>query len=240
MKARILFVCTGNYARSQMAEGLARALVSQQVEVASAGTVPHPAGPHPMAVRVMQERGIDIRGQRSKHLDSVPGEFDYVITLCDHAARNCPMLPARRSRVHWSVPDPIEAPGDEAGQHDFFARVRDDIERRLEQWLRAEELLQSSSNNAATQDGPLTEKVRAELAKYEHPLFHFDAQPAGESVEVEIRFRPAEPEVHNYRFLLRPRDIEHPQFPWSFQRQLYDCLHDYVIEMFIRNPQRQD
>ena len=88
----------------------------------------------------------------------------------------------------------------------------------------------------------LTEKVRAELKRYEHPLFVFDARPAPDGVEVLIRFEPqgapeANGKVHEYVFLMRDREIETAQFPWSFQRQLYDCLHDYVIEMFTRNPQ---
>jgi hypothetical protein len=86
----------------------------------------------------------------------------------------------------------------------------------------------------------LLEKVKKELVRYEHPLFDFDARAASGGVQVEIRFKPAEVEVHTYYFLLQPREIEHSQFPWSFQRQLYDCLHDYVIEMFVNNPQRQD
>lgn len=86
----------------------------------------------------------------------------------------------------------------------------------------------------------LLEKVKKELVRYEHPLFDFDARAASGGIQVEIRFKPAEVEVHTYYFLLQPREIEHSQFPWSFQRQLYDCLHDYVIEMFVNNPQRQD
>jgi hypothetical protein len=86
----------------------------------------------------------------------------------------------------------------------------------------------------------LAEKVRVELARYEHPLFVFDARPAVEGVEVEIRYAPPEPKVHLYVFLLRPREIESTQFPWIFQKQLYDCLHDFIIEMFTGNPQRQD
>jgi len=84
------------------------------------------------------------------------------------------------------------------------------------------------------------EKVRAELARYEHPLFAFDARQAGEAVEVLIEFRGTEPPVHTYVYALQPRDIEQAQFPWTFQRQLYDCLHDYVVEMFSRNPQCRD
>ena len=86
----------------------------------------------------------------------------------------------------------------------------------------------------------LTQKVRGELERYEHPLFAFSARPATEGVEVLIRFAPDNPAVHEYVFLLRPREIEHSQFPWTFQKQLYDCLHDYIIEMFTNNPQRQD
>ena len=85
----------------------------------------------------------------------------------------------------------------------------------------------------------LTEKVLAELVRYEHPLFRFDARSAKDGVEVLIHFKPENVEVHTYVFLMRPREIEHKQFPWTFQRQLYDCLHDYVIEMFTRNPQYQ-
>jgi hypothetical protein len=88
--------------------------------------------------------------------------------------------------------------------------------------------------------GGLLEKVKRELGRYEHPLFDFDARPADGGIQVEIRFKPSGVEVHTYQFLLQPREIEHSQFPWSFQRQLYDCLHDYVIEMFISNPQRKD
>jgi len=86
----------------------------------------------------------------------------------------------------------------------------------------------------------LVEKVRTEIARYEHPLFDFSARPAAEGVEVLIDFKPQGVEVHRYVFLLRPREIENKQFPWSFQKQLYDCLHDYVIEMFTLNPQRDD
>jgi hypothetical protein len=88
----------------------------------------------------------------------------------------------------------------------------------------------------------MIEKVRRELARYEHPLFDFDARPATDGVEVEIRYKPATSaetvDVQDYIFQLRPREIENTQFPWMFQKQLYDCLHDYIIEMFTRNPQR--
>ena len=86
----------------------------------------------------------------------------------------------------------------------------------------------------------LVEKVRRELARYDHPLFAFDARPAADGVEVEIRFKPPEVAPHTYLLRLQPREIEHAQFPWTFQKQLYDCLHDYIIEMFTSNPQRKD
>jgi hypothetical protein len=86
----------------------------------------------------------------------------------------------------------------------------------------------------------LVDKVRHQLSRYEHPLFDFEAHPAEDGVEVEIRYKPINAEVHNYSFKLHPREMEHSQFPWTFQKQLYDCLHDYIIEMFTRNPQRED
>lgn len=91
-----------------------------------------------------------------------------------------------------------------------------------------------------TPEDEMLSKVRLELTKYEHPLFDFGARSAKESVEVLIRFKPPQPEVHEYIIQLRPREIEHSQFPWTFQKHLYDCLHDYVIEMFTRNPQREN
>lgn len=141
MSTRILFVCTGNRARSQMAEGLARALAGDAIEVASAGTEPHPQGLHPLAIEVLRERGIDISRAQPKRIGEVPGEFDYVITLCTTAAQNCPVLPARHARLHWSLPDPVLASGDRAEQLAFFRSVRDDIERRLREWMRQEGLL---------------------------------------------------------------------------------------------------
>lgn len=86
----------------------------------------------------------------------------------------------------------------------------------------------------------LVDKVKDELAGYEHPLFAFDAREHADGVEVLIRFLPPEPEVHVYSYVMRAREIENTQFPWTFQRQLYDCLHDFVIEMFTRNPQREN
>ena len=144
--ARILFVCTGNIARSQMAEGLARALAAPGGEVSSAGTKPSPKGVHPLAIEMLREKGIDASSHRSKHIDDLPGEFDYVITLCDSAAQECPTLPARRARMHWSIPDPAVAGPDPARQRDFFREIRDDIERRLREWMGREGLLAQSKS----------------------------------------------------------------------------------------------
>jgi hypothetical protein len=81
------------------------------------------------------------------------------------------------------------------------------------------------------------QRVRDQLALYEHPLLAFDAQASGDAVEVIIRFKDPNVPVHTYFFQLHPRDLDHPQFEWTFQRQLYDCLHDYFVEMFTRTPQ---
>ncbi len=81
------------------------------------------------------------------------------------------------------------------------------------------------------------ERVQAELAKYEHPLVTFDARKNGDGVEVIIEFRNPVVPVHTYYFELHPRDLENPQFEWTFQRQLFDCLHDYLVEMFTCTPQ---
>ena len=83
------------------------------------------------------------------------------------------------------------------------------------------------------------QRVLDQLAWYEHPLLRFDARSKGEAVEVIINFRQPPVPVHTYTFELHPRDLDHPQFEWVFQRQLYDCLHDYLVEMFVRTPQNK-
>jgi len=84
---------------------------------------------------------------------------------------------------------------------------------------------------------PRLERVLAQLRLYDHPLLKFDARDKGDNVEVIINFKNPDVPVHTYYFELHSRDLDHPQFEWSFQRQLYDCLHDYMVEMFIRTPQ---
>jgi arsenate reductase len=127
-RQRILFLCTGNSARSQMAEGLLRHLAGDRFEVFSAGT--RPAGLNPNAVTAMAELGINIAGSRSKSVDEFAGEqFDYVFTVCDNAKEACPIFPGGGRRLHQSFEDPAAAPADE--QLQVFRKVRDQIAGRL-------------------------------------------------------------------------------------------------------------
>jgi arsenate reductase (thioredoxin) len=127
---RVLFVCTHNSARSQMAEGLLRALGEGQFESYSAGT--EATHVRPLAIKAMDELGIDIRDQRSKTLDEFLNQrFDYVITVCDHAAETCPFFPGAAQRIHWSLPDPSQATGDESAQLAVYREVRDDLAGRI-------------------------------------------------------------------------------------------------------------
>jgi arsenate reductase len=134
MVERVLFLCTHNSARSQMAEGLLRQLGGAGVEVASAGT--EARGVNPLAVRAMAEIGIDLRGHASKTLERFVGErWDDVITVCDSANESCPVFPGARRRLHWSFDDPSAATGDEEQRLAVFRRVRDEIRTRIETWL---------------------------------------------------------------------------------------------------------
>jgi arsenate reductase len=137
-KKRILVLCTGNSARSQMGEGLFRAEGSDGFEVSSAGT--RPGSVRPEAIVVMQEIGIDISGHRSKSVDEFSGEsFDYVITVCDNARDNCPVFPAGVTRLHWSFEDPAAVEGSEAERLSAFRRIRDRIHERVRTFLRDQE-----------------------------------------------------------------------------------------------------
>ena len=131
---RVLILCTANSARSQMAEGLLRHLSGGRVSVRSAGVAP--SSVNPLAIRAMDEIGVDIRDQRSQHVNEFLAEpFDTVITVCDHAAETCPSFPGHVQRVHWSLPDPSAGQGDETQRLAAFARVRDELQRRLRAWL---------------------------------------------------------------------------------------------------------
>lgn len=130
MKERILVLCTGNSARSQMAEGLLRRALGERFEIHSAGS--KPGRVRPEAIAVMGELGIDISGHRSKHLDEFLGtEFRYVITVCDHAAEACPVFPGVAERIHWSFADPAAVEGDEPARLAAFRRIRDQIAEQV-------------------------------------------------------------------------------------------------------------
>ena len=131
VKKRVLFLCTGNSARSQMAEGLLRQTAGNRFEVSSAGT--HPKGLHPKSVDVMQEVGIDISNHNSKDVAVFADQtFDYVITVCDRARQQCPVFPGAQP-IHWGFDDPAEAPADR--QLEVFRRVRDEIRQRINLFL---------------------------------------------------------------------------------------------------------
>jgi arsenate reductase len=143
---RVLFLCTGNSCRSQMAEGLLRRVVPPPVaEVLSAGTNPKPL--HPNAIRVMAEIGVDISGQRSKALEPLLGQkFDFAITLCDEAQQSCPRFPDATRHLHWSIPDPAAAEGSEAERLLAFRAARNELSGHIEELLQGlfERLLEKS------------------------------------------------------------------------------------------------
>ena len=133
-RSRVLFLCTHNSARSQMAEGLLRSMAGDRFEAGSAGT--EKTSVHPLAVRVMAEAGIDISAHASKRYEEVEAKgWDCIITVCDDANERCPIVPGSVKRLHWSFEDPSRAGGDEAHRLAVFRRVRDQIRARLTAWL---------------------------------------------------------------------------------------------------------
>ena len=136
---RVLILCTGNSARSQMAEGLLRHDGGDSFKVASAGT--KPSHVRPEAIAAMREIGIDISGQRSKSVNEFAGQsFDYVITVCDNAKESCPVFPAATKRIHWSLDDPAAVQGSEEQRLAEFRRVRDQLRSHLRQWVKDRQL----------------------------------------------------------------------------------------------------
>src|SRR6185437_5838796 len=130
MKKRVLILCTGNSARSQMAEGLLRHDAGEAFDVESAGTKPGIVRPE--AIAVMRELGIDIGGHRSKHVDEFDGQrFDYVITVCDNAKESCSVFPGATKLLHRSFEDPAALEGSEAERVALFRRVRDELRAYL-------------------------------------------------------------------------------------------------------------
>jgi protein-tyrosine-phosphatase/DNA-binding transcriptional ArsR family regulator len=128
--AQVLFLCTGNSARSQIAEALAEQLSEGAVTAVSAGSHPKPL--HPNAVRVMRERGIDLAGRRPKHLSEFADRrFDYVISLCDRVREVCPEFPGTPETIHWSIPDPAREPGSDEETLPAFERTATELDTRI-------------------------------------------------------------------------------------------------------------
>jgi len=133
-KKRVLVLCTGNSARSQMGEGLLQAEAGERFEVFSAGI--RPGSVRPEAIAVMKEIGIDISSHRSKSLDEFSGQaFDYLVTVCDNARDECPVFPAGAERIHWSVEDPAAVEGGETERLSAFRSARDQIHARVKAFL---------------------------------------------------------------------------------------------------------
>jgi len=129
-KKRVLILCTGNSARSQMAEGLLKNMAGDRFEVESAGVAP--SAVRPEAIEAMSEIGIDISGHRSKSVDEfVDQNFDYIITVCDNAKESCPVFPGNAVRLHWSFDDPAVAEGTEVERLATFRKIRDQIAERV-------------------------------------------------------------------------------------------------------------
>lgn len=143
--ARVLFLCTGNSARSQMAQALVEVLTGGAVEAASAGSHPKPL--HPNAVQVMRERGIEIAGRPSKHLSEFAEEsFDYVVSLCDRVREVCPEFPNHPELIHWSIPDPAREGRSDAETYPAFKRTADKLAGRVPY------LLELIANTASPQE----------------------------------------------------------------------------------------
>lgn len=131
---RVLILCTGNSARSQMAEGLLKSFSQNKLAVYSAGITPK--GVHPLAIRAMSEIGIDISQQKSEAVTAfLDQQFDYIITVCDHAQQTCPVFPGQGVRLHWSFVDPAAPQENEVAQYNLFCQVRDQLKQRLMDWL---------------------------------------------------------------------------------------------------------
>lgn len=136
-KPKVLFLCTGNTARSQMAHGFLQKYAHDRFEVFSAGL--EPGVLNPFTVRVMEERGIDMSDHYAKGLDTYLGKehFGYLITVCDKADEKCPIFPGMGQRLHWSFEDPAALIGTEGEKLDKFRQVRDQIEEKVLDWLDA-------------------------------------------------------------------------------------------------------
>ncbi len=138
-KERVLFLCTGNSARSQMAEGLLRQMAGAHYEVHSAGL--DPTAIHPMTIKVLEEIGIDASQQYAKPLTTYLAKthFSYLITVCSKAEERCPIFPGIGQRLHWPFDDPAAFEGSEEAKLEFFRMIRDQIQLKIQQWLSEQE-----------------------------------------------------------------------------------------------------
>jgi arsenate reductase len=134
-KIKVLFLCTGNSARSQMAEAFLRKYARERFDVFSAGL--EPTAVNPLTIQVMEEIGVNMSSHRSKHLDVYVGKvnFNYLITVCDNAEKKCPFFPGVGIRLHWPFDDPARASGNDAEKLAKFRQVRDQIDSRVREWL---------------------------------------------------------------------------------------------------------
>jgi arsenate reductase (thioredoxin) len=149
MTTKVLFLCTGNSARSQMAEALLRKHGGERFAVFSAGLEPHAI--NPLTIRVMEEQGVDMSAHRSKSVEEYLGKasFDYVITVCAKVDKNCPIFPGVTTRLHWPFDDPAAVTGTDAERLAAFRRVRNEIEAKIRSWL-AEQDARSASTGSKT------------------------------------------------------------------------------------------
>ena len=132
---KVLFLCTGNSARSQMAEGFLKHMAVDRFEVYSAGV--KPTAVNPLAIKVMAEIGIDISKHKSKSvMEFIDQSFDYVITVCGNAQKTCPVFPGEHEKIHWDLEDPAEAQGSEEERIVVFRKIRDEIRKKIEEWRR--------------------------------------------------------------------------------------------------------
>lgn len=139
-KKKVLFLCTGNSCRSQMAEGILKHFAGGSFEAASAGVAPA-TRVHPLAIQVMAEIGIDISRQKTKSVDQFFNQkFDYVITLCDAAKQSCPIFPGKYQQIHWDIEDPVFAEGTEEEKLTAFRKSRDSIKEKILDFTRNSQL----------------------------------------------------------------------------------------------------
>jgi thioredoxin type arsenate reductase len=188
-RARVLFLCTHNSARSQMAEGFLRHLSGETVEVASAGT--EATRVHPLAIQTMRDVGIDLSAHSSKTVDTLLGRpWDYVITVCDAANERCPLFPGRTTRLHWSFEDPSQATGGEDQRLATFRRVRDQIHARVRDWLavgleECDRLMDLTVRLATSADAPAIARIYNEGIQERIATFETEPRSVGQ-IEAQL------------------------------------------------------